>query len=277
MTSPASSRLISPAGCAFAFNCFGEASLAERVDAAHAAGFVEIGLSIRWMGLWLDQGHDLAELDALLDEYGMRVGELEALRVMQDQPAPLMPLARQLAERYHPARFQVIGDYDGTLEQAAARLAAVADEFAAWDVEVVLEPLPFTNIPTPAAAAQLIRMTGRTNVSMCLDIWHLYRAGLTLDHLDDLWDTISTLQLNDGTVIAENPNLYDDCLANRRVLGQGEFDLVGLLQRQAEHRPDAMYSMEVISTGLRGQSPHLTATQIAEGINAIAERLRQEG
>jgi hypothetical protein len=76
--------------------------------------------------------------------------------------------------------------------------------------------------------------------------------------------------MNDGTVIAEDPNLYDDCLANRRILGEGEFDIVGLLRQRDEFKPDTTFSMEVISTRLREQDARQTAQEIADGLMRVA-------
>jgi sugar phosphate isomerase/epimerase len=254
----------------FSFNCIGEVPLADRFAAARSAGFVDVGLSLRWMRLWLADGHDLDELDALLDEHGVRVSELEAVRVMQEEPDPLEEIAAELAERYRPARLQSIGPYAGSLDDAAERVGRVADRFAPWGVDVVLEPLPFTNMQTPADAAAIILRADRPNLSMCMDVWHLYRMGLPLSHLDGLWPSISTVQFNDGTIECQHPeDLREDCLLNRRVPGEGEFDLVGLIRARNAHRPDSTFSIEVINPTLRQQDPALSAQQIAAGLDAV--------
>ena len=252
----------------FSFNCLGEVSMQERLDAAQAAGFTDIGISIRWMGIWLES-HDLAELDAMLAARGQRITELEAVRVMGLEPDPRGDLAAMLAEHYRPMRLQSVGPYVGTLDEAAARVARVADRFAQWGVEVVLEPLPFTNMSTPAIAADIIRRSGCANVSMCLDIWHLYRADLPMAHLDDLWPVISTVQFNDGTIVAQHPDLLTDCLENRMSPGAGEFDLIGLVRQRDLKRPDATFSIEVISKSLRTQDSTAAAQAIADGINLV--------
>jgi sugar phosphate isomerase/epimerase len=270
VTRPAASAAPTVSDVTFSFNCIGEVPLAERFAVATAAGFADVGLSVRWLRLWLEEGHTLDELDALAADAGVRITELEAIRVMREEQDPLEDLAALLAERLRPARLQAVGPYDGTLDDAAARAGRVADRFAAWDVDVVLEPLPFTNLRTPADAAAIILRADRPNLSMCMDVWHLYRNGLPLSHLDGLWPYISTVQLNDGTVECEYPDdLREDCLRNRRVPGQGEFDLVGLLRARNAHRPDSTFSVEVIATGLREQDPYLTARQIADGLAGV--------
>lgn len=255
----------------FAFNCLGEdVPLAERFAAAKAAGFTEVGISLRWTALWLDQGHTLQELDDLIADTGMAVTELEACRIMAEEDDPREDFAAMLAERYRPRRLQAVGPYDGTVDDAAARAGRVADRFATWGVDVVLEPLPFTNMRTPADAAEIILRADRPNLSMCMDVWHLYRMGLPLSHLDGLWPCISTVQFNDGTIECEYPDdLREDCLRNRRVPGEGEFDLVGLLRARNAHRPDSAFSLEVISTALKSQDPMVSARQIADGLAGV--------
>jgi sugar phosphate isomerase/epimerase len=252
------------------FNCVGEVPLAERFAAAKAAGFPDVGLSVRWTKLWLEEGHTLDELDTLIAEAGVRIAELEAIRVMREEQDPLEDLAAVLAERLRPARLQAVGPYDGTVDDAAQRAGRVADRFAPWGVGVVLEPLPFTNMQTPADAAAIILRADRPNLSMCMDIWHLYRNGLPLSHLDGLWPYISTVQFNDGTIECQFPDdLREDCLLNRRIPGEGEFDLVGLIRARNAHRPDSTFSIEVINPTLRSQDAALSARQIATGLEAV--------
>lgn len=270
MTSPAAEVMPVVADFTFSFNCIDDVPLDVRCRAAKEAGFAEIGLSLRWMQGWLDDGHTLDELDATLTEYGLTVGELEAVRVLGEEPDPREELAAVLAAHLRPARLQSIGPYEGSLDDAAERAGRVADRFAAWGVEVVLEPLPFTNMRTPADAAAIIERADRPNLSMCMDVWHLYRNDLPMSHLDGLWPYISTVQFNDGAIRCEYPDdLREDCLLNRRIPGEGEFDLVGLIRERNAHRPDSTFSIEVINRTLKSQDPMLSARQIAEGLERV--------
>jgi len=279
VTSPVTSlRSTTPvaADFTFSFNCLAEVPMEIRFAAARDAGFVDVGLSVRWMNQWL-QTHELAELDQILEQFGVRVAELEAIRVMGEEVDPLEDLAALLAEHLRPDRLQAVGPYSGSESEAALRAGRVADRFARWNVDVVLEPLPFTNMKTPSNAASIIHFADRPNLSMCLDVWHLYRMGLPLSHLDDLWPYISTLQFNDGTLMCEYPeDLREDCLRNRRIPGLGEFDLVGILRARNAHRPGSTFSIEVISTELKAQDPFLTALQIAEGLDTLLAASRTD-
>ena len=270
MTVPAADVSPAVSDFTFSFNCLPEVPLEERFAAARAAGFTDVGISIRWLGLWLNEGHDLDEFESLLTDNGLRLTELEAVRVMQEEPDPKLELSAVLADRFHPARLQSVAPYAGSLDDAAARSGAVADQFAEWGVDVVLEPLPFTNMQTPADAAAIIERADRPNLSMCMDVWHLYRMGLSMDHLEGLWPYISTVQFNDGTIESQLPDdLLQDCLVNRRVPGQGEFALTELVRQRNAHRPDSTFSIEVISSALQQQDSFTTARQIAEGIESV--------
>ncbi len=273
MTPPASSATLTPADFTFSWNCIPDIPLAERFAAVRDAGFRDIGLSIRWMTEFLID-HSLSEVDDLLDEFGLVVTELEAARVMLSDPDPRLVVAATLAEHFHPQRLQATGDFDGTFEDAARYAGVVADQFAEFGTEIVLEPLPFTNMTTPADSVRIIELAGRKNISICMDVWHLYRNQLPLSALDDAWPHISTLQFNDGTIEQEEQDLRDDCLHNRRILGEGEFDLIGLLRERDKRRPDTTFSIEVINTGLRAQDPALTARQIAQGISNVISLLQ---
>ncbi|MGI9137293.1 MAG: sugar phosphate isomerase/epimerase family protein [Candidatus Nanopelagicales bacterium] len=273
MTPPASSAQLTPADFAFSYNCLGDIDYDTRFAAAKAAGFKQIGINLRHMGVWLTE-HSLDELDALLAKHDLVVGEMEAVRLMLAERDPREETAAIIAERYRPLRLQATGPYEGTLAEAAERAGRVADRFAQWGVEVVLEPLPFTNMKTPAIAAEICELAGRPNLSICMDVWHLYRNGLTVADLEPAWKHISTVQFNDGTVIAENDDLLQDCLDNRRVPNAGEFDLVGLLRARDAHRPDSTFSIEVINSAHAAKTPQAVAQSIADGITAVVAKLQ---
>ena len=273
MTPPASSAQLTPADFCFSYNCLGDVDYDVRFAVAKAAGFRQIGINLRHMGVWLTE-HSLSELDDLLAKHDLVVGEMEAVRLMLAEPDPREETAAIIAERYRPLRLQATGPYEGTLEEAAVRAGRVADRFAQWGVEVVLEPLPFTNLTTTAIAAQVCELAARPNLSICMDIWHLYRNGLTVADLEPDWKHITTVQFNDGPVIAENPDLLQDCLDNRRMPDAGEFDLVGLLRARDLHRPDSTFSIEVINSAHAGMTPQAVAQGIADGITAVVAKLQ---
>jgi len=273
VTPPSNSAALTPADFTFSWNCLEDIPLRERFSVVSAAGFTDIGLSIRWMGDWLAQGNSLSEVDDLLAEFGLTVTEVEAARVMLAEEDPRVAVAAVLAEHFRPLRLQATGDFDGTIADAARRAGETADRFADFGTDVVLEALPFTNMTTTAIAAQICEIAQRPNLSLCMDVWHLYRNRLTIADLEPDWPWISTVQFNDGPIEQQEPDLREDCLRNRLVPGEGEFDLTGLLRARDNYRPDTTFSIEVINTKLRAQDPALTAQQIADGVTAVVSSL----
>ncbi len=243
-----------------------------RVRAARAAGFTSVGLSLSWLRGWLADGHTLTELEDLLAESGVTLGELETLRPFGAQPDAAEDLCWTVAERLRVPYVGAIGSYEGGWDDAVARFAALCDRAAGVGEGVVvgLEFLPFTNLADAATAAALVAAAGRPGGGVCVDVWHVHRGGGTLaDLTESLWPHVVRLQLSDGPLAAEDDDLLADCMANRRPFGDGEFDLAGLLAAAARHRPGAGLSVEVISSRLRGEPPEQVALLLAAGLRTL--------
>ncbi len=259
-------------GVTLSFHSLPPVELRRRVRVARAAGFTSIGLSLSWLRGWLADGHDLAELEDLLGESGVMAGELETLRPFGVRPDAAEDLCWTVAERLRIPYVGAIGSYDGGWDDAVARFAALCDRAmgVGGGVVVGIEFLPFTNLPDAATAASLVRTAGRPNGGVCVDVWHVYRGGQTINDLNgSLWPSVVRLQLSDGPLVAEDDDLLADCLANRRPLGDGEFDLTGLLAAAARHCPEAGLSVEVISSRLREEPPEQVVPLLARGARSL--------
>ena len=93
-------------------------------------------------------------------------------------------------------------------------------------LEISLEFLPSSNIATLADALEIINLVESQNIGICLDSWHFFRGENEIESLSNLKPgQVNLLQMNDGTLIAENNDYIEDCLTNRRLFGQGEFPL----------------------------------------------------
>ncbi|WP_322779600.1 sugar phosphate isomerase/epimerase family protein [Frankia sp. Cas4] len=259
-------------GVTLAFHTLAPLEPLRRAQVARAAGFTSIGLSLSWLRDWLAAGHSLAELEDLCAEAGVVVGELEALRPFGAAPDAAEDLCWSAADRLRVPYVGALGSYEGGLDEAAARFAALCDRAAGvgggGGVVVGIEFLPFTNLPDAATAASVVRAAGRANGGICVDVWHVYRGGQTLDDLTaGIWPSVVRVQLSDGPLVAEDDDLLADCLANRRPPGDGEFDLAGVLTAATRYCPQAGMSIEVLSNRLRAQPP-------AEILPLLAGRLR---
>lgn len=255
-----------------AFNCLPEVDVRTRVAAATAAGFHSLGLSLRWLRVW-EQDHDYAELDEALTEFGARLTEFEVLRCLADEPDPKEDLAFELCARYDVKRIQIIGDYTGTIDDAARRLSRLADRAAEQDINIVLEFLPFTNIPTAKSAVEILQKVDKPNALVCLDSWHIYRGKQTFADLEGTWEWVGSIQINDGPVEQTDPDLLFDCLHYRETPGRGEFDLVTLMRLARDKAPRAQYAVEVIGDRLKAMDPFDACADIRSGITTLFEEV----
>jgi sugar phosphate isomerase/epimerase len=258
------------------FHSLPPVAIEERVAAARSGGFDRIGLSCRRTRDWLAAGHDLGELRDLLAANGVAAAEMEALLVMADEPDPHETVAFEMADALGARYVQVIGPYTGSPADAVARFGAFCDRAGEHGVAVGLEFLPWTNIPDAATAARIVTRAGRPNGGVCVDLWHLHRSGWSLERLAPLWQAVRALQINDGPRAAEEPDLLADCLRNRRLPGDGEFD-VATAVAQARHRvADLRLSVEVIAERNRHRPAADVATELGRAVRQVLDGTTRE-
>jgi len=232
-----------------------DASFAERCAAARAAGFDGIGLYVGEYSRLRSEGRSDEDLLGILAEHEMRVIELEALRFFADEHTDLFV---HLVATFGAERIQTIAPFTGTVDRlAAARwLAALADRLAPFGASLAIEFLPFTDVPDVASAAEIIRLTARPNVGMCVDSWHVFR-GAGLASLADLDPAhVVNVQFNDGPLDPVLDDYVQDCLHHREPPGEGEFDLRAFV---AAMPPGAPFSIEVPDDDLDGLTPEAAA------------------
>jgi hydroxypyruvate isomerase len=161
------------------------------------------GLTSRWgMQLVLlnfDAG-DMAAGDRGLCADPGRTAQLRkhvpaALRIAQECGCPRLNLLVGLRQRCYPLGLQ--------LELARENVTWAADQAAAAGCEVMIEALnPMDNGPclltTTAAAAAFARQTGRDNVRLQYDAYHMQRVeGEITGTVDAFWDQIGHIQIAD--------------------------------------------------------------------------------
>jgi sugar phosphate isomerase/epimerase len=250
----------------------------ERVRAAAESGYLGIGL---WLGDYLRlraEGRRDADLRGVLEHYGLRVVEYEALRGWAATGAELEASRQDEATIYRMAdvlgpggTLQVLGPYPGTPQEAAEALAALADRATAHGLRAAIEFLPeMTNIPDAASAWELASLCGNPDVGVCVDSWHHFRGADDLDQLTRIPpDRVFVVQLNDGPAQRHEADYYRDCTENRQPPGEGSFDLVSFVRTLSDVGVQGTYSVEVLSRELQSREP---PAQIAQH---LARRTRQ--
>ncbi|MGH3150869.1 MAG: sugar phosphate isomerase/epimerase family protein [Streptosporangiaceae bacterium] len=250
----------------------------ERVRVAAEAGFAAMGLYVGDYQRLRAEGARDADLRAVLDQHGMRVVEIEALRGWSATGAErtaylqaeqsVFAMSDALGPGHH---VQVIGPYAGTLDDAAEAFAGVCDRAAEHGLAAAIEFLPeMSNIPDAATAMRIVTAAGRANGGICLDCWHHFRGANDDDMLRAVpVEAIFTVQFDDGPRQRVDPDYYTDCTRHRNVPGDGEFDLAGFLRLVGEMGVRLPLSVEVMSDDLQPLPAGQVARRLAEATRAV--------
>ena len=253
----------------------------ERCEAAAAAGFSGIGLHADDLPRNRNAGVDVGEMQAVLRVNGLELVEIEFLAGWALDPGENGGLAASLAGidavaeafggRHVSAgefRGDVALDSEHRLAAAAAALRVNADRLARRGLLVAVEAFPWSAIADIGVAADLVARSGAPNAGLMIDVWHFYNTGAKLEQLDDLPGAgIAAVQLNDG------PRVYDDFLhharAERKLPGQGELDVVGLIRAAARNGFTGPYCVEVNTPEFRALPVDEAARQAADTANEV--------
>ncbi|MDE3206591.1 MAG: sugar phosphate isomerase/epimerase [Acidobacteriota bacterium] len=212
----------------------GRPSLEVLVDAADAAGFARVGVT-----LWAP-GHRPARLcaDAATQRAAVRTVRRSGVHVLDVGVVTLEPgldlddLRRVIdAAGALGADRLVAMNVDPSPTRAAATLAAVCAEAAPAGLAVAVEFMPYTATKTLAAACDLVLATGHAGAGIVVDALHLHRSGGTPAGLASR-GTVPVLlaQICDARREPPPPDrLRAEALSDRLYPGQGDLPLAELL------------------------------------------------
>jgi sugar phosphate isomerase/epimerase len=205
----------------------------KRCRAAAAAGFTGIGLHADDLPRTIASGLDVAGMQAVLADTGLRVVEIEFLGgwVLDAEPAASEELVCRIeavADAFggrHVSAGEFRGGVPLDLAAAASRLDRLATGLAERGLQVAVEAFPWSALAGPATVPELLRRAAAPNVGQLIDVWHFYNNG---GDPDSLTGPVAAVQLNDG------PRVHEDFLiharAARRLPGDGELDVAGLVR-----------------------------------------------
>ncbi len=250
----------------------------ERVAAAAIAGFDAIGLyAPEYQRLREEEGRTAADIRTQLEDHGLVVAEIEALKGWSSPPGvassectALERIAYEMADELGCRYLQSVGPYEGTREQAALGFAALCDRAAAHGLLVGIEFLPFTNVRTAREAKALIDAADRPNGGCCVDIWHHKRGADDEAEIRDLTaERIFAVQMDDGALVPAMDDYKEDCMIHRVPPGEGDFDCVRFVRILAAMGVRAPISVEVCSAELWAVPAEEAARRAADGMRAV--------
>jgi sugar phosphate isomerase/epimerase len=206
----------------------------EALDAAEAAGFRELS-SWTWLLPFATDAGTIGAAATDLARRGLTLRCAEAATAWAtgapDDAAPILEAAEAFG-----ADLLLAVCLEPTLAPGSQdRLAALADRAARIGTRVCVEFLPWTGLPTLAAAWELVEPLG-DGVGLLVDTWHWQRQpGVRdLDLLASIPKTrLPYVQVSDALAAPEG-ELMDETMNRRLLPGDGVIDYPPLLARVGE-------------------------------------------
>jgi sugar phosphate isomerase/epimerase len=153
---------------------------------------------------------------------------------------------------------------------AAEALAGVCDRAADRGLVVHLEAMPFSGIPDLATALSIVQLAGRDNAGLVLDTWHLFRSGGDASLIASLPVDRLSVQLCDAPAVP-GADPWTEALDRRLLPGDGDLDLVGVVEALRARGFTGVIGPEVISAELRALSPVDAATRAMAACRRLLE------
>jgi sugar phosphate isomerase/epimerase len=262
-----------------------------RLEAAVSSGFSAVSLWGRDYRAARDEGHSDADLPCLIADHGLVVAELDPawwwtpgaaafsipdeldpVEVFRYDEAELFRIAELVGARSLNAADVLGGGW--SVDEGAAAFAGLCDRAAERGLMVHLEWLAWSRIPDLASAWEIVRLAGRPNGGLNVDMWHCARTATTCEELLALpGDRVLAIQVDDGPTRSED-DLIDATLHRRMVPGEGAFDLVGYLGALRTIGAVGPIGVEVFSDDLHALGPLEAARRAADATRNV---LRQVG
>jgi sugar phosphate isomerase/epimerase len=237
---------------------FMDLPLEEKIELASAGGFEGLSIMANDYRRALGQGASTPDLVARLADRGLQVGEIEVISRWPHGGEALFEELRRLlaiADAFDARSVNIclmgvpmnLGDDAagsieavtqraeewmnasvGSLDRAAEVFAALCDRAAEHGRMVQLEFFPWTDLDLAKSAA-IVRQAARPNGRIHIDTWHYQRSGGPAQLGSVAGSDVACVQLSDGRAERnQNVTLFQE-LGERLLPGDGEFDLVGLL------------------------------------------------
>jgi sugar phosphate isomerase/epimerase len=200
-----------------------------------------------------------------------------AMRARSDR---FLARAVELADRFGYRYLQTlspIAEPDAAgFEETVDELGRTADALAPYGVEVGLEYTGFTTVSTASQAVDVVTACGRSNLGVCVDVWHHRRASNHVDVARIPPTLIRCVQVNDGPMTPAEPDYKTDCVRNRWAPGTGEMEVDQVVATLLAMGVDAPWTVEVCrgDDELTEGRGHAHVQRCVEATRLVLERVR---
>lgn len=230
----------------------------DRVEAAAKTGF-------KGMGFWhADLEHvlgkySLREMKRILDGNGITHIELEFISdwfmdgERKQKSDVLKKLLLTAAEALGASHVKV-GDFFNTpcpMPRLIESFARLCDEAKGYGTRILFEMMPFANIHTLNDTIALVEGAAAPNGGVILDLWHVVRMGIPYGDLRRIPARyLMGVELNDGDMELKG-DLHLETINNRKLCGDGEFDVAGFIKCMRDMGYRGAWGIEVLNEGMR--------------------------
>jgi len=149
--------------------------------------------------------------------------------------------------------------------------AALCDRAASSGMRVHLEFTPFSGIPDLETAFKIVCGADRANGGLVFDTWHYLRGRPDASLLETIpGPRIFVVQVSDA---AREPvgSLIEDTMFNRRLPGEGDWDLEGLLAALLSKPGLGEVGIEVLSRSLMRLGPREIGSRCGEALRRLLD------
>ena len=250
----------------------------ERVRAAAAAGFAGIGVQPHDHARSVAEGLSEAAMSDLLGEAELVLAEMDGVpwfpadgqsdADLETSQREVIEAAARLGARHLIAPMPTLTESPAPGE-LARRLATLGRRAGDHGLLVGFEFLPWTTITSLSEAHTLVQAADRPELGLTVDFWHLVAGNGGPAELAQLPGTdIVAVHLTDGH---RDPTLdpLTETMVGRRLPGDGEFDMVGLVRALDATGSTAPFSVETVSLAHRELSVDDLAIEIQRRVHTV--------
>jgi sugar phosphate isomerase/epimerase len=233
----------------------------QRVKAAIAGGYAGVGLTYPDLTKTVSRyGYD--GIRAILRDNGVKIFEVEFLTdwfADGDRRRQSDLIRRELllaAEKTGARHIKIGGDMEGKswpIGQVIRSFSGLCDEAKNAGTNIVLEILPWSNIPDIKTGIEVVGGADKSNGGLLVDIWHMARGGIPYHEVASMPRRfVGHVELSDA---APRPigKLIEDTVNHRRLCGDGSFDVPTFLRSIRATGYDGPFGIEIISDEQRNR------------------------
>jgi len=231
-------------------------SLQERAEVSAKAGWKGLGFShadlmvtAQKIGLKTakqildDNGIKHREIEFLVDWYldgekrkASDVQRVEMLQTAQAIGARKIKIAPGLHD-YTPANIPVMRD----------AFAGLCEDARKYDVTIVMEIMPFSNVATIDTALAIIAGANQPNGGILVDNWHIQRGGMPYSEIAKIPPQfLKAVELDDALEEVQG-TLWEDTIYHRLLCGEGCFNPPEFIKEVQQVGYEDYYGVEILS------------------------------